>query len=109
MAYTLCEQWGDPKPLRVIVKDATETPKLGEEFRPYWWVCDPCNRSGERYEIEFRANQAKPTGYAWYQVVTTDDSEDDIRLKLEHYGKVIAARKAADAAQREYERLNGGR
>ena len=30
-------------------------------------------------------------------------------FKLAHYRKVLVARAAADAALREYERLNGGR
>ena len=74
MAYTICDDVGNPKPLRLIVTDMHDKPKLGAAFRPYWWTCDPCNPSRARYEVEFRCDQDKPTEYPWYQVVTTDDS-----------------------------------
>jgi hypothetical protein len=109
MAYTICDQYGMPKPLRLLVERANGEIHLAAEFTPYWWTCDPCNHSSRRYEIEHRVDQNKPTGYPWYQVVTTDDSQADIDMKIAHYGKVIAASKAMDEARREYERLNGGR
>lgn len=108
MAYTICDQSGQPKPIRMLMTKGDE-PKLGEAFTPYWWTCDPCNPSSRRYEIEYRAEQAKPTGFPWYQVVTSDDDEADIALKIDHYRKVIAAQRALEAARVEYERLNGGR
>jgi hypothetical protein len=108
MAYTICDNYGQPKPIRLILKNAQEDkPYLGKEFTPYWWACDPCARPAERFQVEHRCDQAKPTGYAWYQVITSDDEQKDIEFKLEHYGKVIAARKAADVALAEYKRLNG--
>ena len=108
MAYTICDQYGSPKPIRLLLTNHEDVVRIGAAFEPYWWVCDPCNPSKSRYEITHRL-EGKPQGYPWYQVVTSDDSDADIAMKIAHYGKVIAARKAADAAQREYERLNGGR
>lgn len=109
MAYTICDQFGQPKPLRLLITRGEDVPELGQPFTPYWWACEPCNPSASRYEIEYRTGQEKPTGYPWYQVVTSEDGDADIALKLEHYRKVIIARKALEAAHREYDRLNGGR
>ena len=108
MSYTICDQYGNPKPLRLLLTNASDGVRVGKEFTPYWWSCDPCASSAERYQIEYHADQAKPTGHAWYQVVTSDDTQGDIDLKIEHYVKVIAAKKAKDAADLEYRRLNGG-
>lgn len=105
MAYTICDQFGEPKPLRLLLTNVNDTPRLGEPFTPFWWVCDPCNAARERYMITFRVDD-QPQGYAWYQVITSDDSAEDIEIKKRHYATVIEARKAADAAQREWERLN---
>ena len=107
MAYTICDQYGEPRPIRLLLTNAQDVPRLGEAFTPYWWVCDPCNGASNRFEVYHRSDVEKPTGYAWYQVVTSDDTDADIRMKLEHYGKVIAARRAMEAARVEYERLNG--
>lgn len=104
MAYTICDQGGNPKPIRLLVTKGDE-PVVGGEFRPYWWVCDPCNPSASRYEVEHNADQAKPTEYAWYQVITSEDGEEDIALKVGHYRKVIMARRAVEEAEREYRRL----
>lgn len=109
MAYTICDEVGNPRPIRLLMTTVSDEPKLGAEVRPYWWVCDPCNRSKDRYEITWRADQEKPTGYPWYQVVTSDDVPDDIEMKIQHYKAVIAAGKRMDEARREFERLNGGR
>lgn len=109
MAYTICDHYGGPKPIRLLLTDAKDQVRLGAEFTPCWWVCDPCNPPKARYEIFHRSTEDKPVGYPWYQVVTSDDGPEDIAEKIEHYGRVIEARKAADIAQREYERLNGGR
>ncbi len=69
------------------------------------WTCDPCNPSARRYEVRFVTGSPYTAYYPWYRVVLRDDSTADIRAKMEHYEKVIAAGKAADAARREYERL----
>lgn len=107
MAYTICDEYGRCKPLHLIVTDAHDEPYVAKEFTPHWWVCDPCNPSSSRYEVTYHAGQEKPTGLAWYQVVTSDDKDDDIVAKLAHYRKVIEARKALDEARRNYERLVG--
>jgi len=107
MAYTICTEYGDPKPLQMLITNAHDAIRVGEAFTPFWWVCDPCNPSSSRYEVSFRADQDKPTGFHWYQVVTSDDSPADVTFKLAHYAKVIEARKAMDEARREWERLNG--
>lgn len=104
--YTICDNWGNPKPIRLLLTDVNNKPKLGGEFTPFWWVCDPCNPSKARYEITHGADR-EPQGYYWYQVVTTEDTEPDIALKLAHYERVIQAQKALEAARREFERLNG--
>src|SRR5437868_7094828 len=98
MAYTICDQYGGPKPIRLIMADVNDKPRLGAEFTPCWWVCDPCNPTRTRYEVFHRSTEDKPVGYPWYQVVTSDDTQSDIDMKLAHYGKVIEARRAADAA-----------
>ena len=38
-------------------------------------------------------------------VVTTEDTAEDLALKVGHYRKVIAARRAVEAAELEYRRL----
>jgi len=107
MAYTLLDRDGDCQPIRLIVPDAKGVPALKDAFTPHWWVCDPCNRSSERYEVTYREGQAKPTCLAWYEVVTTDDTPDDVAVKLDFYRRVLAAREAMDAASIEYRRLTG--
>ena len=109
MAYTICDKYGAPMPIRILTVDAQDKPRLAQEFTPAWWVCDPCNGSNSRYEITFRSDQDKPTGYPWYQIIVSDDTQSDIDMKLAHYSSVIEARKAMEAARREFERLNGGR
>jgi hypothetical protein len=108
MAYTICNWAGQPKPIRLLLTDVNDVPRLGEEFTPFWWVCDPCNPHSSRYEVT-HGNGYQPQGYPWYQVVTSDDTADDVQLKLDHYAKVIEAKKALELARRDYERLNGGR
>jgi hypothetical protein len=105
MAYTICNEYGDPKPLRLLVTSRNDVVTVAEPFTPFWWVCDPCNRSSERIEITFQDGYA-PQKYHWYEVVLSDDSDDDIRAKVEHYA-VIEAAKKLEAARREYARLNG--
>jgi hypothetical protein len=105
MAYTICDLHGNPKPIRLVMW-MNDAPHIGEAFTPYWWACDPCNGSANRYELTFRADQDKPCGYAWYQVLTSDDSQNDIDAKLAHYAKVIDAHKALEEARRQFERLN---
>lgn len=106
MAYTICDEYGYPLPIRILMPRPDETIKIGEQFTPYWWVCDPCNPSSRRFEITYRADQEQPTPFHWYEIVTSDDDEDDIRLKVKHYERVIQARKAMEEARREWERLN---
>ena len=107
MAYTICDSYGMPKPIRLLLTNAADVPYAGQPFTPYWWTCDPCNPASMRYEIEHQAGQSKPTGYRWFEVITSDDTDADVALKIAHYAKVIAANKALDAARIEYERLNG--
>ena len=107
MAYTICDQDGECKPLRCIVPNVHGEPELKAEFTPYWWVCDPCNRSENRYEVTYNAGQEKPQTFAWYQLVTTDDSENDIAEKIHFYKRVLKAREAMDSASAEYRRLTG--
>lgn len=108
MAYTLLDANRQCQPLRLIVPDATGAPVLKQdEFRPHWWVCDPCNPSDKRYEVTYREGQPSPTCFAWYQVVTTDDAPHDVEVKLEHYRRVLEARGRMDDAAREYRRLTG--
>jgi hypothetical protein len=103
MAYTICDKWGDCTPLRVIVPNVHGVPELKAEFKPAWWVCDPY-RSERRFEVTHR-NDQEPQYLAWYQVVTSDDTPEDVAVKLEHYKRVIAAGRAMDAAAQEYRRL----
>jgi hypothetical protein len=107
MAYTICDKYGDCKPLRVLVPNVHGEIEVKAEFTPAWWVCDPCNRSENRYEITYRSDQEKPQYLPWYQVVTTDDTEEDVAVKVKYYQRVIAARNAMDAASAEYRRLTG--
>jgi hypothetical protein len=97
--------YGDAKPLQLLIENKGEV-RVGAAFTPYWWVCDPCNGAARRYEVTFRA-EMKPQGFAWYQVVTTDDNAEDIKAKLTHYRAVIVAAEKIREAQREWERLNG--
>lgn len=106
MGYTICDNWGNPKPIRLLLTDVNNKPKLGGEFTPFWWVCDPCNPSKARYEVTYREGY-QPQPFRWFEIVTSDDSEDDIALKLDHYERVLQAQKALEAARREFERLNG--
>lgn len=105
MAYTICNQYGQPKPIRIIFPNQAGEPELKAEFTPCWWVCDPCNPSDKRYEITYRADQETPQYAQWFEIVLSDDSEHDIAVKIEHYKRVIAARKSLDAAAVEYRRL----
>src|SRR5271166_4686781 len=107
MAYTLCDRYGDCKPIRIIVPNVAGEPEVKAEFTPCWWTCDPCNTQERRYEVTYRADQEKPQYFPWYQVVTTDDTPKDIESKLAYYRQVLAARKAMDAAAVEYRRLTG--
>jgi hypothetical protein len=107
MAYTICDQYGGPKPIRLLLTTSDDEPKLGQPFTPYWWSCDPCNPASSRYEVTHRVDQQKPTGYAWFQVVTSDDTEEDILAKKNHYYSVIQAGRKLEEARREWERLNG--
>ncbi len=107
MAYTICDQWGDCKPLRIIVPNVHGEPGLKAEFTPEWWACDPCNRPEQRFEVTYQSGQAKPAYFAWYQVVTTDDTPEDVALKLDYYKRVLAAQDAMNAAAAEYRRLTG--
>ena len=107
MAYTICNEWGQPKPLRLIVPNVHGVPEVKAEFTPYWWTCDPCAFQDRRYEIEYSAGQKQPTRFPWYQVVTSDDTPHDVEVKIDYYQQVIAARNALDAASVEYRRLTG--
>lgn len=107
MAYTICDQHGDPRPIRLIVPNAKDEPQVKDAFTPCWWVCDPCNRSERRFEVTYRSDQEQPQYFSWYQVVTTDDTPEDIEVKLAYYRRVIAARNALDVASAEYRRLTG--
>lgn len=112
MAYTICDSVGNPKPIRLIWQvgdignpEAEIALKLGTEVQPYWWTCDPCNPAAKRYAIEFRPDE--PQYHRWFEVITSDDDEKDIAIKMEHYRKVILSDRALQAARREWERLNG--
>lgn len=105
MAYTICNEYGDPKPIRIITPNPAGEPEVKAEFTPFWWVCDPCNPQDKRYEVTYRADQEKPQYLQWFELVTSDDTEHDITEKIAHYKRVIAARKALDAAAVEYRRL----
>lgn len=107
MAYTICDKYGDCKPIRIITPNVHGEPEVREEFKPSWWSCDPCNRSEQRYEVTYRSDQEQPQYFPWYQIVTTEDGPDDIAIKLDYYRRVIAARNAMDAASIEYRRLTG--
>lgn len=107
MAYTLCDAGGTCKPLRIIVPDVHGNPEVKQAFIPHWWVCDPCNRQDQRYEVTYREEQAQPAHFAWYQIATTDDTAEDIEVKIDFYKRVLAARVAMDDASREYRRLTG--
>jgi hypothetical protein len=107
MAYTICDRNGDCRPLRLIVPNVHGVPEVKAEFTPFWWVCDPCNSSEKRYSVEYNSAQETPTYLSWYQVVTTDDSAEDVAVKVAYYARVIAARNALDAASVEYRRLTG--
>jgi hypothetical protein len=107
MAYTICDQYGAPKPLRLVMAHQDGSTYIGKEFEPVWWVCDPCNPSSRRFEITFRSD-GQAQGFPWYQVITSDDSSADEVLKVSHYARVIEAKRVADAAMAEYKRLNGG-
>ncbi|HXA24404.1 MAG TPA: hypothetical protein VNW90_19125 [Acetobacteraceae bacterium] len=107
MAYTLTDRTGGCQPLRLIVPDATGEPVVKVAFWPHWWVCDPCNPSAARYEVMYREGQPTPTTFAWYEVVTTEDTDHDVDVKVDHYRRVLASRAAMDDASREYRRLTG--
>jgi hypothetical protein len=107
MAYTLLDHAGRCQPLQLIVPDVHGTPEVKDAFQPHWWVCDPCNPSDRRYEVTYREGQPTPTCFPWYQVVLSEDTPDSIRVKLDHYRRVLEARAAMDDAAREYRRLTG--
>jgi hypothetical protein len=107
MAYTICDKQGNPTPLRMITPNIHGEPELKAVFTPHWWECDPCNKSAERFAVTYRANQSQPTYFAWYQLVTTDDSDSDVAEKLAHYKRVLAAQSAMNQASAEYRRLTG--
>ena len=107
MAYTLCNEYGQCQPLRLIVPNVHGEPELKSEFTPFWWTCDPCNGSERRFAIEYNSAQNEPSYFPWYQVVTSDDGDNDIAVKIAFYRRVIAARNAMDAAAVEYRRLTG--
>ena len=107
MGYTICDKWGDCKPLRMITVNVHGVPEVKAEFTPFWWTCDACNMPDKRYAIEYSSNQDKPSYFQWFEVVTTDDDESDIKIKVEYYKRVLTARKALDEAGAEYRRLVG--
>lgn len=93
MAYAICDQLGIPRPIRLLMVK-NENIEIGEPFTPHWWVCDPCNPAASRYEVMHRANQEKPTGYPWYQVITWDDTDADVECKVNHYRAILRAHRA---------------
>ena len=110
MAYAYLDENGLHQPIRLIVEDTGPGYLLNGKVRVCdplpagtEWVCDPCNSSNERYEVRFSATQVGY--YPWYRVVTHDDGPDEIRVKVEHFEKVIAARIAVEKAKREYEKV----
>jgi len=107
MGYTLCDRHGDCLPLRLLIPNNLGEPVLKDIFTPFWWVCNPCNAHQKRYEVFFRADQENPQYYAWYEVVTTDDTPKDVTLKTDYYKKVLQARVALDDAAAKYRRLTG--
>ncbi len=106
MAYTICDRNGDCKPIRIITPDIHGEPQVKAEFTPSWWVCDPCNRQEQRFEVTYRSD-LKPQYFSWYQIVTSDDTPEDIAVKVAYYRRVIAAQNAMNEAASEYRRLTG--
>ena len=106
MAYTLCDQYGDCKPLRILAPNIQGEIEVKAEFTPHWWVCDPCNQQERRFEITYQEG-GQPQYLPWYQVVLSDDTAEDVKCKVEFYKRVIAARSAMDSAAAEYRRLTG--
>src|ERR1700677_2447736 len=98
MAYAYLNENGLHQPIRLIVEDTGPGFLANGEVRvcdalPVGteWTCDPCNPSARRYEVRFTSVGAVAY-YPWYRVVLHDDDEVDIRVKVEHFEKVIAAR-----------------
>ena len=106
MAYTLCTQYGDPQPIRMITVNGDGEPEIKAEFTPSWWTCDPCNMPDKRFEVTYRTD-SKPQYFHWYEIVTSDDDERTISCKLSYYREVLDARKALDEARAEFHRLTG--
>lgn len=66
------------------------------------WICDPCARPRERYQVRH------PAGWrfhAWYEVLTNADTARDRFAKWRHANQVIAAAQVAAEAERQLRRL----
>lgn len=104
MAYTVCNQFGEPNPIRLVSAHADGSIFVGAAFTPVWWSCDPCNHSSERYVVDFGRHTQK---YHWYEVLLSDDDERTVKVKTDFALAVARAFERVEQARREYRKLVG--
>lgn len=112
MAYSLRDEWGNARPIRLIADRQTD--RLGtfhmfqicDEVEPFDWTVDPCARQHQRIEIVWRANSA-PQYHYWYEVILPDDTIQDIDCKLRAYAAVKTARLNYERARDAYTHVLG--
>lgn len=111
MGYTIIDsQTGRPLPLRIISDWQRETNgwamfQIGNEFQPKQWVNDACNRSEERYWVEFENGSSQT--YPWWQIIEPGDTFHDVQVKLAHAAAVRQAAIELSQAKMKYKRLTG--
>lgn len=104
MGYTVCDSYGEPKPIRLVMAHVDGSIHIGGSFIPVWWTCDPCNHSSKRYEVDFGRHTQH---YSWYEVIQADDDEKAIKVKTDFALSVAQASERLEQARREYRKLVG--
>ena len=106
MGYTILDENGEPKALRMLGKDYGGTEKFyfKQPFTATSWRCEPCNTPDKRYHIVF--DNGVEVDYAWYQVVVADEYDaNDESVKIAYAEKVEAAYETMQKATSAYNRL----
>ena len=106
MGYTILDENGEPKALRMLGKDYGGTEKFyfKQPFTATSWKCEPCNTPDKRYHVVFQTDLE--VDLAWYQIVIDgEDNANDEAVKIAYAEKVEAAYEAMQKATSAYNRL----
>jgi hypothetical protein len=111
MAYTIIDSVTRKcLPIRLIMdRQPGQSPAwlmfgIGGAFKAEW-LCDPCNKSAERYWVKFEGGSEQ--FFPWFMVIEPSDDWHDIAIKLAHYAQVKTAAINLDRARQEYRRVTG--